>query len=507
MIRLSDLVTELGGSCSTPSTNTATILADVRLDSRAVEAGDLFVALPGATTDGARFAYDAVQRGARAVLSPVPIPAHQGEALGAPVWVHPDARRVAGIAASRVHGDPARELFVVAVTGTNGKTTTAHITGQLLAHTGQRPAVLGTAGHALAGGMSVAATHTTPDAPSIHRLLAQHRESGGDSVALEASSHALSQDRLAGLTPAVAIFTNLTRDHLDYHGDFERYRDAKRRLFETLDRESTAVIHADDPASEVMADAARAQGARVVTYSAGSRADLCASQLRTDLQGTHLHVSGMGITRTRLWLPLTGRYNVENALAALAAVLVSGASPSNALDGLAAASPAPGRLERVPTGGRPFMLLVDYAHTEAALENVCSALRDGLTARRENGEPQGASGRLIVVFGCGGDRDRGKRGPMGRVVNELADVAVVTSDNPRGEDPAAIISEVCAGMQPPLAARVIEPDRELAIRIAVRDARAGDVILIAGKGHETTQTVAGEAHSFDDRLVAQEALR
>jgi UDP-N-acetylmuramoyl-L-alanyl-D-glutamate--2,6-diaminopimelate ligase len=467
-----------------------------------VGAGDLFAALPGTRDDGSRFAETALARGAAAILAPRPLElSAPGSAI---VWVHPDARRVAGEAAAIAYGEPARDMFVVGVTGTNGKTTTAHIVGHLLRATGRRPAVLGTTGNRLADGRRVAATHTTPDAPELQRLLLRHRELGGDSVALEASSHALDQERTAGLAFDVAIFTNLTRDHLDYHGDLESYARAKERLFLSLGADAAAVVHADDPAGERMARAARSRGARVVTYSARLRGDLVASALTSDLHGTQIVLHGMGISRTSLRLPLAGRHNVENALAAAAAALLSGASPSDVLGGLASASPAPGRLEPVDTGDKGFVVLVDYAHSEDALQNVCRAVRGAL-----EGTPGRSArrGRLIVVFGCGGDRDRGKRGPMGRVVNELADLAIVTSDNPRSEEPMAIIREVLAGMEPHLAETVIEPDRRLAISQAVQHARRGDVVLIAGKGHETTQVIGERVVEFDDRLIASEALR
>jgi UDP-N-acetylmuramoyl-L-alanyl-D-glutamate--2,6-diaminopimelate ligase len=465
-----------------------------------VGAGDLFAALPGVRDDGSRFAAEAISRGAAAVLAPRTLDLGASAAL----WIHPEARRVAGEAAALVYGRPARDMFVVGVTGTNGKTTTAHLVGHLLRAAGRRPAVLGTTGNRLADGRLLPSTHTTPDAPALQRLLLQHAEMGGDSVALEASSHALDQERTAGLEIDVAIFTNLTRDHLDYHGDFERYTQAKERLFLSLGARAAAVIHADDPAAERMARAAKSRGARVLTYSARLRGDLVASALKSDLSGTQIVLSGMGISRTSLRLPLAGRHNVENALAAAAAALLSGASPADIVGGLASASPAPGRLEPVDTGARGFRVLVDYAHSEDALANVCRAVRGAL-----EGSPgrSGRRGRLIVVFGCGGDRDRGKRAPMGRVVNELADLAIVTSDNPRGEDPRTIIEEVLAGMEPHLAERLVEVDRRRAIEQAVQTARKGDVVLIAGKGHETTQIIGNRSVDFDDRLVAAELLR
>jgi len=502
-LQLAELVQKFGGAAPRLAGGGPRI-SGVHLDSRRVRGGDLFAALPGARDDGSRFAADAIARGAAAVLAPRPL-APEGIAMepSAPVWIHPEARRVAGEAAALVYGSPARGMFLAGVTGTNGKTTTAHLVGHLLREAGRRPAVLGTTGNRLADGRLQPATHTTPDAPALQRLLVEHRDLGGDSVALEASSHALDQERTAGLAFDVAIFTNLTRDHLDYHGDLERYAKAKERLFLSLEPGAAAVIHADDPAAERMARAARSRGARVLTYSASLRGDLVASALKSDLSGTQIVLFGMGISRTNLRLPLAGRHNVENALAAAAAALLSGASPSDILGGLASASPAPGRLEPVETGSRGFRVLVDYAHSEDALANVCRAVRGAI-----EGSPgrSGRRGRLIVVFGCGGDRDRGKRASMGRVVNELADVAIVTSDNPRSEDPMAIIDEVLSGMEPNLAERKVEPDRRRAIQLAVTGARTGDVVLIAGKGHETTQVVGDRVLPFDDRRIAAEVL-
>jgi UDP-N-acetylmuramoyl-L-alanyl-D-glutamate--2,6-diaminopimelate ligase len=521
-------------------------ITGVHLDSRQVGVGDLFAALPGTKHDARQFVASALARGASAILTPMPIAFDAGPvALDARAnvaqWIHPHARRVAGEAAARVYGEPARGMFVVGVTGTNGKTTTAHLVGQLLRAAGRLPAVLGTTGNRLADGVLRPTTHTTPDAPALQRLLRDHRAQGGDSVVLEASSHALDQERTAGLAFDVAVFTNLTRDHLDYHVDLDRYAAAKEKLFLSLTANSTAVVNADDPVSDRMARAARSRGARVITYSARLRGDLCASQLKTDLSGTELVLNGMGISRARLRLPLAGRHNVENALAAAAVALLSGASPSNLLDGLAAAHSAPGRLEPVPTR-REFALFVDYAHSQDALENVCRVLRDSLAkssaardarvlardasaratprtstravadaATREgavaDATTRASDSRLIVVFGCGGDRDAGKRAPMGAVVNDLADVAIVTSDNPRSEDPERIIAEIVTGMEPARAERFVEPDRRRAIHRAVEIARAGDVVLIAGKGHETTQTIGARVLEFDDREVAIEALR
>ncbi len=503
MMALGELVAQHGGTCVPALVGRGPLVRSVQLDSRAVSPGDLFAALPGRAADGGRFVAQALERGAVAVLSPQSL-AH--EAGRVPNWIHHSARRVVGETAAELCGHPSRAMFVVAVTGTNGKTTTAHLTAQLLAHVGRRPAVLGTAGNRLADGVLLAASHTTPDAPALQALLARHRELSGDCVALELSSHALDQERHAGLEIDVAQFTNLTQDHLDYHGDMARYAAAKQMLFSGLGRGSHAVINADDAAGESLAKSARSAGACVHTYSMRSRADLWVSDVESDSQGTRFWIQGMGILRTKVRLPLWGHFNVANSLAALAAVLLSDASPIHALDGLASVSSAAGRLERVDQPALGLTLLVDYAHSEDALRKVLATLRSHLPSA------SGAkSGRLLCVFGCGGDRDRTKRPLMGAAVDELADLCVVTSDNPRSEDPRAIVDEILSGMRQD-ARHFVELDRRAAIARALELAQPGDIVLVAGKGHETTQTIANVAHPFDDRavlsqLAAELALR
>ena len=490
MITLERLVQGYGGRLVTPSKGVE--IASLQLDSRAVREGDLFCALPGTSTDGLRFVDDAIASGAAAILAPRDASL---EGLSVPVWLHDEPRRVVGLASSLVNGHPSRAMYTVGVTGTNGKTTTAHVIHQLLTMCGKSSGVLGTAGHRLADGEWKTATHTTPDAPMLQRLMREHSELGGDALALEVSSHALEQERTSGIEFDTAVFTNLSQDHLDYHGDLENYARTKARLFGGLSSAAHAVVNIDDPAHAIMASAARERGARVLTFSIGSRADLSASQLELDRSGTSFFLSGMGLTRTRVSIPMAGRYNVENALAALAAVLPSGASLSDASEGLAAVTPAPGRLERIELGAPGFDVFVDYAHTDDALQNVLETLRE--TCDR---------GRLIVVFGAGGDRDSTKRASMGRVVNAMSDLAVVTSDNPRSEDPESIIADIREGMRPERADVVVEPDRRRAIRAALREASRGDVVLIAGKGHETTQEIGATRHPFDDRKVAQEEM-
>ena len=490
MMRLSELVVLHGGTLRAVG-SADPVIQDVQLDSRRVVPGDLFCALPGGTFDGAEFVADAMSRGAVAVLAP------SGLATPASIatWTHADVAPVVGLAASSVHGSPSHDLFTVGITGTNGKTTTAHIVHQLFTACGKTSGVLGTAGHLLAGGVLRHATHTTPDAPELQRLMREHARLGGDALAMEVSSHALGQDRVSGVEFDVAMFTNLTRDHLDYHGDLESYARAKARLFGGLSSNAHAVVNLDDPASAVMAEAATKRGARVLTFSIGSRADLSASQLKFDRNGTSFFLSGMGMARTYVSIPMAGRYNVENALAATAALLLSGASPSTIVEGLATVSSAPGRLQQLALEEREFDVFIDYAHTDDALEKVLGALRE----TRDGG-------RLIVVFGCGGDRDRSKRASMGDVAGRLSDYAVVTSDNPRTEDPNAIIEDIRSGMQSAQANVAVWPDRREAIRAALGEARAGDAVLIAGKGHETTQEIGSVKVPFDDRLVALEEL-
>ena len=524
-LALGRLAAEFGGELDDCVSDA--VVTGVALDSRNVEQGDLFVALPGTRVDGMRFAAQAVDRGAVAVLAPherssrtAPSLSSKAPTTGAepgemartgcdevggslPTWAHPQAARVAGLVASRLAGDPSAKLLVCGVTGTNGKTSVAHLCAQLLVAAGIPAGVLGTTGHRLPDGTERAARHTTPDAPELQALLAQQLAAGARVVVMEVSSHAIDQERTAGVEFRVAVFTNLTPDHLDYHGDLEGYARVKARLFGQLRPGGAAVLNADDPEWERMAEAARAAGARVVKYGTGSEIDLAAARLRTRARGTDFVLSGMGYEETCLRCSLRGRFNVENALAATAAALLLGASPATCVVGLASASPPPGRMEPIPTGDRGFDVLVDFAHTPDALERAARSVREQLDQGADS-----PGGRLILVFGCGGDRDRTKRAPMGRIACEHADEVVITTDNSRSEDPAAIAREVSAECGETRAGTPprVELDRRLAIRLAIDLARSGDVVLIAGKGHETTQSIQGVVTAFDDRVVAREAL-
>lgn len=500
MVDLEHLAREFGGKTLGASQD----VVGVTLDSRQVEAGSLFCALQGVQADGRRFVEGALERGASAVLTEArPDDADWMRALapGRALWLHPNARRVAGLVANSVYGAPSTELEVVGVTGTNGKTSVAFMVAQLAAQALRKPSIFGTVEHRVWGSAALPATTTTPDAPTLHRLMRAAKDAGGDMAVLEVSSHAIEQERIAGIDFDVCVFTNLSRDHLDYHGSMEAYAATKQRLFEGLGRGRHAVINLDDAYGARFAEAARASGAQVTTYSIGSRADLTVSRCDVGPNGTQIVLHGMGLQQSGFHFPLRGRHNIENALAALAVMLLLEASPAALATGLASISPAPGRLEPVDPEGeaaRGFAVFVDFAHTPDALRVAQSAARE---ATREGG-------RLIVVFGCGGDRDRGKRPYMGAAVKSLADIAVLTSDNPRNEDPRAILDEVEVGFHGAVGHAELwrEVDRRRALQMALDAARPGDVVLVAGKGHETVQIIGAERRPFDDRSVVKELM-
>lgn len=459
-------------------------------DSRSVRPGELFVAIPGVKVDGASFARAAVERGAVAVVSECALPG-----LGVPVVLVPHAARALGEMADRWWSEPSRAVAVTGITGTNGKTTTSFLLAWILEAAGQGAALLGTI-CTRAGGQVKAAGMTTPCVLETHAALAAARESGERHLVMEVSSHALDQARVAGVRFRCAVFTNLTRDHLDYHGSLEAYGAAKARLFAQLTPDGVAVLNARDPFA---ARLAQELPGRVIRYAwsdphdAGPPAEARAKILGETLYGTEIELQ-LGDEQVRVRLPQIGRFNVENSLAAAAAAFALGISPRLIGAALEAGQGVPGRLERVSPLDQGPVVLVDYAHTPDALERVLGTLRPLV------------SGRLWVVFGCGGERDRGKRGPMGRAVLSAADRAILTSDNPRGEDPAAIAAEVVAGSGPDASRLELELDRAEAIRVALHSASPEDLVLIAGKGHETTQVIAGQAHPFDDREVARAAF-
>ncbi len=460
-------------------------------DSRRVAPGACFVAVPGFKQDARRFIPEAVRRGATLVVTegePVPdLPVAQ-------VLV-PAARASLARLADAWHGHPSRALTLVGITGTNGKTTTSYLVEALLRARGLATGVLGTIQYVL-GEERRPAGQTTPDALELQGMLALMRERGVRGVAMEVSSHALALSRVDGLAFDVAVFTNLTQDHLDFHGTLDAYRLAKRRLFELLaaspKRSRSAVVNGDDPSGAAMV---RGLDLPVLTFGLGPGAHVRAVAHASSLAGIRMTVQAP-CGRLALTSPLIGEHNVMNLLGAVATGLALGLELPAIGSALSEVGTVPGRFEQV-RAGQPFLVVVDYAHTPDALERVLT------TARKLTG------GRLGVVFGCGGDRDRGKRPIMGEIAARLTDRVWVTSDNPRSEAPEAIVGEVVAGvLRVPAAGRhyTAEPDRQLAIRAALDWAKSGDTVVIAGKGHETYQIVGSEVLPFDDREVARTIL-
>jgi UDP-N-acetylmuramoyl-L-alanyl-D-glutamate--2,6-diaminopimelate ligase len=466
-------------------------ITGVTLRSQDAREGDLFAALPGASSHGARFAGEAVARGAAAVLTDAAGMAELGPGIGVPVLIHPDPRSVLGDVSATVYGRPSEKLRVIGVTGTSGKTTTTYLVEAGLRSAERVAGLIGTVGVRIDGRDQPSAL-TTPEAPDLQALLAVMLEQGVDTVVMEVSSHALSLGRVDGVRFAVGGFTNLSRDHLDFHPTMQDYFDAKARLFDprSATHASVSVVCVDDDAGRAIA----ALAYHPVSVSATGRdADWRVEDVRVvDLGAQEFYAVDPAGVHHGLRIGLPGRFNVANCLLAAALLDAVGVSPEQAAPGLRTAS-VPGRLEPIDRG-QQFLALVDYAHKPGALKAVLHTLR-------EQGD-----GRLAVVFGAGGNRDPGKREPMGRVAAELADLVVVTDDNPRDEDPAAIRATIMAGAAG-ARAKVIEiGDRREAIDHAVAWARPGDVVLVAGKGHEPGQTARGVTRPFDDRVELAGAL-
>ena len=439
----------------------------ITYDSRRVDRGALFCCVRGAVNDGHEFASGAVRDGAVALLCERPLD------LGVPQVLVSEVRPAMAELAAAFHGRPSERMTVVGVTGTNGKTTVTHLLRSVLTAGGARTEVVGT----------LTGARTTPEAPDLQELLAGFAARGVSAVAMEVSSHALDQHRVDAMSFRAAVFTNLSQDHLDYHRTMDRYFSAKAALFEP-GRAAVAVVNASDPWGRTLIERLRAAGDPVVAaFSAEDAVDpvVGLDSSRFTWRGRTVH------------LPLGGQINVMNALAAATAAAAIGVPEEAIVSGLESVEPVPGRMEPVDAG-QPFSLIVDYAHTPDGLERVLSGAR---SAR--------PTGRVAVVFGCGGERDPGKRPLMGEVAGRLADLVVVTNDNPRSEDPMSIIDEVASGVGPG-ADLVVEPDRRAAIGRAVGWARAGDVVVVAGKGHETVQQIGQEAIPFDDRVVAREVI-
>jgi UDP-N-acetylmuramoyl-L-alanyl-D-glutamate--2,6-diaminopimelate ligase len=450
------------------------------LDSRAVQAGDLYAALPGARAHGADFVEQAAAGGAAAFLTD-PAGAARCSSYGVPVLVSEDPRAVLGAVARWVHDDPAASMTLLGITGTNGKTTTAFLLEAGLRAAGHATGLLGTVLTRI-GDDVLPSVRTTPEAPDLQALLAVMRERRTTAVAMEVSSHALSLGRVDGVVFDVAVFTNLSQDHLDFHATMAEYEAAKASLF-TPARARRAVINSDDPAGRRIA-----RDTALPRATFGEDADWQAREVDLRPDGSSFRLVGPEVD-VRASVALPGAFNVANAVAALAALVTAGVDVEDAVRGVAGCAGVPGRMERVEAG-QPFLAVVDYAHTPDAVATLLSTVR-AVTP-----------GRIHVVLGCGGDRDRGKRPAMGRAAAQGADVAVLTSDNPRSEDPEAILAEMAAGV--PEAVR--EVDRRRAIALAVAMAGEGDAVVVAGKGHETGQEAGGVVTPFDDRQVLREAL-
>jgi UDP-N-acetylmuramoyl-L-alanyl-D-glutamate--2,6-diaminopimelate ligase len=460
-------------------------------DSRLVASGDAFAAFPGTQDDGRAFIADAIGRGAGSVLWEARGFRWNDDWRVANLAVD-DLRAKLGHIADFICGSPSRAMWAVGVTGTNGKTSCSHWIAQCLDACGQRAAVVGTLGNGLVGSLEPAA-NTTPDAAALHELLARLRLAGARAVALEVSSHGLDQGRVNGVAFDVALFTNLTRDHLDYHGTMAAYGAAKAKLF-AWPGLAACVINTDDPFGQSLADAAHARGQRVVSYGM-SNADVVPTAMSSTADGLALAVAtpwGRGEVHTRL----VGAFNAVNLLGVIGVLGASKVPLGDALGALANAAPPPGRMQRFGGDGKP-LVVVDYAHSPDALEKVLTALRPAV--------PRG--GELACVFGCGGGRDPGKRPQMGRIAATLADRVIVTSDNPRGEDPAAIAQAVVAGvLETGNRKWSIELDRASAVAHAIGGAKWGDVVLVAGKGHEDYQECAGVRTPYSDAAAASAAL-
>ncbi|HEY0560743.1 MAG TPA: UDP-N-acetylmuramoyl-L-alanyl-D-glutamate--2,6-diaminopimelate ligase [Frankiaceae bacterium] len=490
-------------------------------DSRAVRAGDLYAALPGARVHGARFAAQAAASGAVALLTdpegaellaqqaraasggrhpadpddPDPEDEEDGDPEpdapgGLPVVVVRDPRACLGAVASAVYGDPSSKLLLLGVTGTNGKTTSAYLLEAGLRAAGHETGIIGTIETRFAG-TSLPSARTTPEAPDLQALLAVMVERGVTAVAMEVSSHALAQGRVAGATFAVAAFTNLSQDHLDWHPDMAAYFEAKASLF-APGFARVAVVCTDDDWGRKLAARLAEEGRPPITWALDGPADWTVAAVRPSPSGTRFEAHGPA-GALDVSVPMPARYNMSNALGALAVLTAAGVPPTAAVRGIAQLPGVPGRMERVEAG-QPYAAIVDYAHTPDAVASVLAALRET------------TPGRLVVVLGCGGDRDAGKRPLMGRAAADGADLAVLTSDNPRGEDPDAILAAVRAGV-PEGASVIVEPDRAKAIALAVQGLGAGDTVLVAGKGHETGQDLGDRVLPFDDRAVLRRAVQ
>lgn len=467
----------------------------VEYDSRKVKPGTLFVAVRGETSDGNRYIDQAIEKGAVAIITDS---ASETQRPGV-AWAQvPHGRRALARISANFYGQPANRVSTTGITGTNGKSTTAFLLESILRATGRKSLLVGTIEYHVAGQI-LPAPHTTPEALELNQLFSQALEAGATEAVMEVSSHALYQQRVFGIPFDVAIFTNLTRDHLDYHKDMDQYFAAKRVLFEGCGTGAprVAVLNIDDAYGAELAEFSKSAGSQVVTYGL-SRGEFHVENVDITLRGTRFDiVAPQG--KIPIWSPLIGKVNVYNILAAAAAASERGCTSSNIAEGIAALAFVPGRFQRVDCG-QPFTVVVDYAHTDDALRNLTILSREFMTQA-------GGRGKVITVFGCGGDRDRAKRPLMGEAAGRGSDLVVLTSDNPRSEDPVAIINDALVGVQRSGTKYKIEPDRQAAIALALSTAMAGDIVLFAGKGHEKTQVSRAGVRPFDDVEVARNLLR
>ncbi|ANS75116.1 UDP-N-acetylmuramoyl-L-alanyl-D-glutamate--2,6-diaminopimelate ligase [Paenibacillus yonginensis] len=492
-MQLKDLAACLAGSVIIGDGSSS--CQNIQIDSRKVVSGDLFICLPGHTVDGHDFAAQAEAKGAAALVVERHLP---GSRL--PQLLVKDARLAMAVLANVYFHFPSRKLKVIGITGTNGKTTTTYLLDSILEHAGKKTGLIGTIQRKV-NGEAYPMSGTTPEALDLQSYLHEMVESKTDYCVMEVSSHALEQGRVKGTEFRTAIFTNLTQDHLDYHKTMEDYRAAKGLFFSRLgngyaeqeaDRKY-AVLNADDEASAYFA---KQTAAEVLTYGVEKKADVQAFQIKVTARGTEFHVQSFA-GAADITLQMVGKFNVYNALAAITAALLEGIPLETIKASLETVKGVDGRVEAV-VEGQPYAVIVDYAHTPDGLENVLKTIKDF------------AEGRIITVFGCGGDRDKTKRPLMGGIAAKYSNYVVVTSDNPRTENPQQILMDIEAGLKDPQTAttqyELIE-DRREAIHKAIEMASPGDVVLIAGKGHETYQLIGGQVHDFDDRIVAKEAIR
>ncbi|MCY3551293.1 MAG: UDP-N-acetylmuramoyl-L-alanyl-D-glutamate--2,6-diaminopimelate ligase [Candidatus Poribacteria bacterium] len=489
-MRLHELLHGLNITASTGSLDVD--ITGIASDNREVKPGNVFVCYQGVSVDSHSFISDALQKGAAAIIGEKPVAALEMPIKSITYVQVPNGRRAISLIAANWHDNPARHLKLIGITGTNGKTSTAHLIHAILKASGWKTALVGTVGHRYMNNQgeeeTLPASLTTPDAFALHALFKQFSENGVQYVTMETSSQGLALQRLAGLTFDTAVFTNFTQDHLDYHQTMEIYLKAKLMLFEQLGEASFAILNSDSPVAERIAQVCL--DSQLLMYGLGENADLHAK----DIRYSHNRLTFTAVTpcgRIPAKLQLLGDYNLYNALAAIAVGLRYDCPISAIQEGLATTI-VPGRFELIDRG-QDFAVIVDYAHTPDGLENVLTAAKR--VARRD----------LICVFGCGGDRDSGKRPKMGNISAQIADYSVVTSDNPRTEDPDEIIAQIVSNL-PHDTQYVCISDRRDAIHHAITTAKSGDVVVIAGKGHEDYQEIQGERFPFDDRVVASEIL-